>query len=234
MIASCAIPRSVLRRSKENSGVTAGSQAASLPRGSSDGLDIAFSPLGQDKSPATPLFRFMIDPRPEGNEVVQGGNQRKQNHEPDGDSGDPINREEINVEQWPFLPAASENHRHHRNNLHQHFELAEFARLNRKTFGRGNRAQPAHQKLAADDNHGHPCRYQRRIELHQGDESGSNQQFVSQRIEQDAHGRDLAPFSRQVTIDSVGYRSHNKNGRSQNFPFASALAGKTGSTKNPY
>src|SRR5438874_2069958 len=91
------------------------SRAIRLSDGGSNSLDIAFSPPGEDEGPATPLFRFVVDPRPEGNEVVERGNQGKQNHEPDGGPCNPVHREKVSAEKRPLGPAASENHGHHGN-----------------------------------------------------------------------------------------------------------------------
>src|ERR1700678_2841813 len=87
-------------------------------------LDIAFSPPGKNEGAAPALFRFAIDPRPKGNKVIERRNQRKQNHEPDRDPRNPVNRENIDAEQRPLMPAAGQNHSHHRNNLNQHLEFA--------------------------------------------------------------------------------------------------------------
>jgi len=142
-------------------------------------------------------------------------------------------REKVNAVDRPFVPAASKNHGHHGDDLHQHLELAQFARLNRKTFGRGNRAQPAHQKFAADDDHSHPGRHQRGIELHQRDERGGDQQLVGQRIEQHAHGRDLAALTREIAVNAVSDRGQDENGRRQDFSFPGLLARETWCAKNP-
>ena len=145
----------------------------------------------------------------------------------------PVDGKNVSAEYRPLVPAASENHGHDGNDLHQHLELAQFARLNREAFGCGNGAQSAYQKLAADDDHSHPGRHQRGIELHQRDESGGDQQLVGQRIEQHAHGRDLAAFAREIAVNAVGDRSQDENGRRQDFSFPGLLARETRSAENP-
>ncbi len=90
------------------------------------------------------------------------------------------------------------------------------------------------QKLAADDDHSHPGRHQRGIELNQRDESGGDQQLVGQRIEQHAHGRDLATFTREISVNAVGDRSQDENGRRQDFSLAGLLARETRRAQNPY
>src|SRR5208282_4889292 len=100
-IAWCAMPSRARRCSRENSNFedSGAGRAASrtdtfsdgFSDGVSDSLNIAFSPPGKDEGPASPLFRFAVDPRPEGNEVIERGNQRQQHHEPDGDPGNPVN-----------------------------------------------------------------------------------------------------------------------------------------------
>src|ERR1700690_3905682 len=81
--------------------------------GVSDSLDIAFSPPRQNEGLAPPLFRFAIDPRPEGNKILAGGKQREQNHEPNRQPRKPVDGENIKAADRPFVPAASKNRRHH-------------------------------------------------------------------------------------------------------------------------
>ena len=102
------------------------------------------------------------------------------------------------------MPASRENHGDDGDDLDQHFELAEFARLDGKTFGRCNRAQSADQELAADDDYRHPRRHERGIELNERDEGRGDEQFVGQGIEEHPHRRDLAALAREVAINSVG------------------------------
>src|SRR5208282_4421566 len=92
----------ILRCSRENSDFNSEEGGAARPfsraarfsdglaDGVGDGLDIAFTPAIEHKSTAAPLFRFTVDARPEGNEVISRGNQRQQNHEPDGKPGNPV------------------------------------------------------------------------------------------------------------------------------------------------
>jgi hypothetical protein len=105
--------------------------------------------------------------------------------------------------------------------------------LNGKALGSGNRAQSAHQKLAANDHYSHPRRDERGIKLHQRDESSGDQQLVGERIEQYAHGGDLAAFAREIAVNTVGNRSQDENHRSQDFSFPGLLARETWSAKNP-
>ena len=113
-----------------------------------------------------------------------------------------------------------EDHGDHRNNLHQHFKFAQFAGLDGETFGGGNRTQSAHQKFARDNHHRHPGRNQAGVELHQGDKRGGDQKLVGQRIEQHAHGRDLAAAARQIAVDAVGDRGRDEQRRRQQFLLA--------------
>src|ERR1700675_3291326 len=83
--------------------------SAGFSHGVSNSLDIACSPPGEDEAPASPLFRFVVDPSPEGNEVVERGNQGKQNHKPDGDPCNPVTREKESAKQRPSGPARAEN-----------------------------------------------------------------------------------------------------------------------------
>jgi hypothetical protein len=71
------------------------------------------------------------------------------------------------------------------------------------------------------------------IELHQRDEGGGDQQLVGERIEQHAHGGDLAAFAREIAVNAVGDGSQDENGRSQDFSLAGLLIGEARSAKNP-
>src|SRR5437879_1621205 len=86
-----------LNNEAEDSTGTAGSSGG-LGRGS----DIVVSPrrhwLGtpaEDERAAVALDHTPVNLGPEGNEVVNRRNQRDTHHEPDGEIGDPVNRENV-------------------------------------------------------------------------------------------------------------------------------------------
>ncbi len=122
--------------------------------------------------------------------------------------------------------------RHHRENLHEHLGFAQLAGLDGEAFRRSNRAQPADQEFAADNNHRHPRRNGARIELHQSNEGGRNQQLVRYRVQQHAHGGDLRALARQVAVDGIGQRCGNEDERGQQFTVTVRRA-KTAAGKNP-
>ena len=97
-----------------------------------------------------------------------------------------------------------------------------------------NRAQSADQKFAANHHHRHPRGNECGIELHQCDECGSNEQLVGQRIEEHAHGRDLAAFARQIAINAIGDGGEDENDRSENLSLAGPRAEEARSAKYPY
>ncbi len=125
-----------------------------------------------------------------------------------------------------------ENHRHDGNDLDHHLELAEIAGLDGESFRGGNRTQPAHQEFPADNDYRDPCRDQAGVELHQRDEGGCDEKFVRQRIEQYAHGRDLAALARQIAINPVGDGSGDEQRRSQQFFFSAGTLKAVG-RQNP-
>ena len=138
-----------------------------------------------------------------------------------------MDRENVRPDR-PDFPAVVQNDGDHGNDLHQHFKFAQLAGLNGKALGRRDRAQPAYQKLARNDDHCHPGRNQSRIKLHQCDESGGDEEFVGQRVEQHPHGCDLAAPARQVSVNAIGNRSGNKKRGSQQLLFAVKGAKMTG------
>jgi len=113
-----------------------------------------------------------------------------------------------------------EDNGHYRNDLHHHFELAEFAGFDSETFRSGDGTQAAHQELAADDDYGNPRGNQAGIQLHQRNEGGGDEKLVGQRIEQDSHGGDLTALASEVAVDSVGGRSGDEDCRCQQLSFA--------------
>src|SRR5258706_59156 len=84
--------RRIRRCSGENSAAGAvasrvTSRVVRLAEGFSDGdstsLDIAFSPPGKDEGTAPPLFRFLVEPHRNGNELAMRGNEGERTREPD-------------------------------------------------------------------------------------------------------------------------------------------------------
>src|SRR5579862_1937142 len=228
---SCATLSNVERSSGLNSSsvaprpITFGEAA-----GLSGGGDIALPAPTENKGATAALHHLPVDLRPEGDEIIQRRYQGQEHHEPDGQTGDPMYREEVRPVNRPFLPSMIEDHRDDRDDLHQHFEFAEFAGFNGEAFRSCNRSQAAHQKLAADDYDGDPRRNQAGIELHESDESRRNQKLVGQRVKQHSHGGDLAALAGQISVNTVRNRSCDEQRRCQQFLFASrtskAIGGK--------
>ena len=55
---------------------------------------------------------------------------------------------------------------------------------------------------------------------HQGDKRAGHHDLVGQRIEQHAHGGDLAALARQVAVQAVGDRGQHKQNRGQDLLLA--------------
>jgi hypothetical protein len=198
----------------------------------SDDSGIALLAPAENEGSTSAFFYLVINLLPESNEIVARGPERQHHHEPDRHERDPVHRKEISVVDGPLLPAMVENYRHDGDNLHNHFELAEIAGFNREAFGSGNAAQPTDQELPADYDDGDPGCHQRRVELNQGDESGSNEQLVGQWVEQHSNGGDLATFAGDVAVDPVGNRSDDKQNRGEQFLLA-IDAGEARSREHP-
>ena len=113
-----------------------------------------------------------------------------------------------------------DDRRHHGDDLHQHLGLAQLAGLDGEAFRRRNGSQAAHQELAPNDDDGHPRRHGARIELHQSDEGGCNQQLVGHRVQQHAHGGHLGALAGEVAVNGIGQGSRNEDKRRQQFAVA--------------
>src|SRR6476646_1781771 len=211
-MARCAVFNSQARSWEENSS----SLRAEVWEWASGGGSIAFSAPAEDEGAAAAFHHPAIDPGPESDKIIQRGNQRQKDHEPDGDECDPVNREDERANR-PAFPAMVEYDRDHGNDLNQHLEFSQIAGFNGKAFRSSDGTQAADQKLAADDYHGHPGGDERWIELDQGDESGRNQQFVGQGVEQNTHGGDLAALAGEIAINAVSDGGGDEESGSQQF-----------------
>src|SRR5208283_651905 len=176
-----------------------------------------FRSPAEDEGAAAALRNPAVYLRPESHEIIDGGNQRNTNYEPDRQVGDPVNRKYVVSVDRPFFPAVVQNYRHHGNDLHHHLEFSQIAGFDREATGGGNGTQSAHQKFAPDDDYRNPRQDQARVELHQHYESCSDQKLIGHGIEQNTHGRNLPALARQVPVNSIGHGSGNKDRRGQQF-----------------
>src|SRR5580698_4175982 len=208
----------MLRSSFVNSFVNSGANSW-WGRGSGGG-DIALPSAAEHESAAAALHHVAVDLRPEGDEVISGGNQRQHHHEPDGQPRDPVNGENVRAVDVPFFPAMVEDDGHHGDALHQHLELAEIAGFNGKAFRCGDGTQAADQKFTADDDDGNPCGDQAGVELHESDECGGDEEFIGQGIEQHSHGGDLTAPAGEVAVNAISNGGCNKECGCQKFFFA--------------
>src|SRR5215471_3014996 len=107
---------------------------------SDDGDITFFSPAENKRST---LDDLPVDLHPEGGEVVDGGRQREEHHEPDRYAGDHFHGEDVIAKKWPLTPTVGEDDGHHRDDLNQHLEFPKLASLNGEALGSGNRAKSA-------------------------------------------------------------------------------------------
>src|SRR5262249_52193209 len=200
---------------------------------SSDGGDIAlFAPAENER--ATPGLDYMaIDLRPEGVEVISCRDQRQNYHKPNGETRDPVDGENISAIHGKLRPAVVENNRNNGNDLHDHFELAEIAGFDGKTFGCGNGSQAANQKFAPNDDHGNPRWNHARIELHQGYKRSRNEEFVGKGIQQHAHGGNLPAPTGDVAVDAIRDGSGNEQRCREQLPL-SVRCREPRTRKHPY
>ena len=132
----------------------------------------------------------------------------------------------------PLPPAVRQNHCDHRDDLDQHLEFSEIAGLNRESFRSSYGTQATHQELAPNNDHGHPCRYQSGIELHQGHERRGDEQLIGQGIQQNSNRRDLPSLARQVSVNSIGDGRQDEQRRGQ-YLSLTMLAAESAAGKNP-
>jgi 6-phosphogluconate dehydrogenase (decarboxylating) len=84
--------------------------------------------------PVDELIEQLLPHLTKGDVLIDGGNEREQNHVPDRKQGNPVDGQNVKAEQVPLVPAVRENYRHHGNDLHQHLEFAQFAGFDGETF----------------------------------------------------------------------------------------------------
>src|ERR1051326_4345185 len=110
-------------KSRRSSAVNSAGSVATVEFSGS--CDIALPSPAEDEGAAAALHHLPVDLGPEGDKVIAGGNQRQHDHEPDGQLRNPMDRKNVRSIDRPFFPAVVKDDGHHRDNLHQHFELAE-------------------------------------------------------------------------------------------------------------
>src|SRR5581483_382157 len=205
---------------RRSSGENSACKTAELLRpGFSRGGDIALPAAAEDEAAAAALHHLPVNLRPEGHEIIHGRNQREGDHESDGCARDHVNGKNEEAE-IPVFPAHREDGGDHGDDLHDHLEFAEIAGLDGEAFGGGDGTEAADHEFTANHDDGHPRRHDLRVELHQGYEGGGDEQLVGERIEEHAHGGDLAAAAREVTINAVGDRGGNENRGGEQLFFA--------------
>src|ERR1044071_7937030 len=197
------------------------------------------APAQNKRTPPPPLHP-LVNLLPEAPEVIDSRNQRDGHHEPNSHSRHKVyvqNEREHSQIEIPRVPAQGQNRGHHGDNLHHHFQLAQFAGFNGKAFRCTYPPQSADQKFSADNQHHHPYIHDVRAEAQQGDIAGVNHQGVRERVQQHAHGGDLPAAPRQVSIQAVGNRSQDEDAGRQHHPqrlFLRTFGAEIRRSKDPY
>ncbi len=136
---------------------------------------------------------------PEGDEVIDGGEQGNDQHEPDGHAGDEVNSDDES-EEVPLVPAVRENGSDDGDNLQDHLQFAEVAGLNGEAFGGGNTAKSGDEEFASQDQNHDPGGHEIGREADEEDESGGDEEFVGHGVEKDSHAADLSVLAGEVTV----------------------------------
>lgn len=151
---------------------------------------------------------------PERNEVIHSREQRNDEHEPYRDPGDQFNSDDES-EKIPLIPAMSQYRSDYSDDLQNHLEFAQVAGLDGKSFGGGYTSKPGDEELAPEHEDHNPGWHEVWRETNKQDESGGNEEFVGHGVEQNSNATDLAAFSSQIAVKSVGDRGNNEDSSGQ-------------------
>src|SRR4029077_9799111 len=151
------------------------------------------------------LLDAVVDMAPEAQKILRGGHQRADHHQPEQKEGQEIQR---------GMPRSSDEHSYGAY-LENHLGLAEHGRFDGEAFGGGDVAQAKHGEFASDDDDHHPGGNQ--VHVHQGNESGGDEELVGDGVEQDAEGGDLQAAAREVAVGPIGRGGEQENGHAENF-----------------
>src|SRR5260370_14869832 len=137
----------------------------------------------------------MVDLLPEGDEVVDGGDDGDDGHPVDGGDGDEVYADDVAAAQAgkpdPVVPAVGEDGGDDGDDLDDGLEFADLAGFDGEAFGGGDRAEAGDEELAADDEDGDPWLDDVGVVADEDDVAGGDEEFVGERGKQDARGGDL-------------------------------------------
>src|SRR4029077_7172678 len=103
-----------------------------------------------------PLLDAVVDMPPEAQEILRGGYQRADHHQPEQQQGQGLERGMPRSYDKPGYGA----------DLQNHFGLAKHGGFDGEALGGGDVAQPEHGEFTADDNNHHPGGNE--VHVHQG------------------------------------------------------------------
>src|SRR6266852_2229174 len=138
------------------------------------------------------LLDAVIDVAPEAPEVLGGGNERADDHEPKQDSRQGLERR---------VPRSNDEHRHG-THLQNHLGLSKGGCFDRKSLGRSDIPQTENREFPADDDYHHPRG--NKVHVHQRNEGRGDQELVGNGVEKNAQGRNLPSPPSPVAIRPIG------------------------------
>jgi len=144
----------------------------------------------------------VVDLLPETDEVVDGGDDGDDRHPVDGRDGDEVNAHDV-PPPVPIVPTMGEDGGDDGDDLDHGLQLADLAGLDREAFGGCDAAQTGYKELAADDKDGDPGLHDAWGVGNQNDIGRGDHELIRERVEQNAHGRDLVAAAGQVAVKAV-------------------------------
>ena len=137
-----------------------------------------FGLAAEDKAAAfAALVGGVVDLLPEGDEVVDGGDDGDDGHPVDGRDGDEVDADDV-AAPVPIVPAVGEDGGDDGDDLDDGFELADLAGFDGEAFGGGDGAQTGDEELATDDEDGDPWLDDAGVVADEDDVAGGDEELV--------------------------------------------------------
>jgi hypothetical protein len=190
--------------------------------GCGDGLCFGFS--AEDEAAALAAFvGGVVDLLPEGNEVVDGGDDGDDGHPVDGSDSDEVDADDV-ATPVPVVPAVGEDGGDDGDDLDNGFELADLTGFDGETFGGGDAAEAGDEELAANDKDGDPGFDDAGVVADEDDVSGGDKELVGQGVEKHAHGGDLVAATGEVAVETIGDAGKDEEDAGEDLLFAAEEA----------
>jgi hypothetical protein len=171
----------------------------------------------------------VVDLLPEADEVVHRGDDGDDGHPVDGGDGDEVDADDEAAppvgKPDPVVPTVGEDGGDDGDDLDDGLELADLAGFDGEAFGGGDGAQAGDEELAADDKDGDPWLDDVGVVADEDDVAGGDEEFVGERVEQDAHGGDLVAAAGEIAVEAVGDAGEDEDDAGNDLLLAAAEAG---------